>query len=250
MKPELIVFDLDGTLAPSKSEMDSEMSDLLCRLLSRYYVAVISGGSYTQFERQFLTSFSCAADPGTLFLQPTSGAMMYVFDGTQWVQTYAKTLSREQKKRIREAFEVAYRETGYAPSDLADGEIIEDRETQMTFSALGQKAPLSEKEVWDPDMAKRRRIKAVLDPILSDEFEVSIGGTTSIDVTQKGITKAFGIRTLSETLGIPEEKMLFVGDALEEGGNDAAVLETDAETHAVESVDDTKAIIRTLIEKA
>jgi hypothetical protein len=46
---KLIVFDLDGTLARSKSSLDDEMSALLCNLLGIVKVAVISGGDWPQF---------------------------------------------------------------------------------------------------------------------------------------------------------------------------------------------------------
>jgi hypothetical protein len=53
---KLIVFDLDGTLAPSKSSLDAEMSSLLHDLLEIIKVAVISGGAWLQFERQVLSN--------------------------------------------------------------------------------------------------------------------------------------------------------------------------------------------------
>ncbi|MDB2497399.1 hypothetical protein N9X25_09665 [Verrucomicrobiales bacterium] len=48
---KLIVFDLDGTLAESKSPLDEEMAALLCLLLSLIKVAIISGGDWTQFKK-------------------------------------------------------------------------------------------------------------------------------------------------------------------------------------------------------
>ena len=51
MVKKLIVFDLDGTLAASKSPLDAEMSSLLHDLLSVVKVAVISGGAWLQFEK-------------------------------------------------------------------------------------------------------------------------------------------------------------------------------------------------------
>jgi hypothetical protein len=50
----LIVFDLDGTLAKSKSSVDSETSSLIHALLGVARVAVISGGAWPQFEAQLL----------------------------------------------------------------------------------------------------------------------------------------------------------------------------------------------------
>ena len=52
----LIVFDLDGTIAESKSSLDDEMSVLLRDLLSIVKVAVISGGNWPQFEMQLVSN--------------------------------------------------------------------------------------------------------------------------------------------------------------------------------------------------
>jgi hydroxymethylpyrimidine pyrophosphatase-like HAD family hydrolase len=91
------------------------------------------------------------------------------------------------------------------------GEVIEDRGSQITFSALGQQAPIEEKKKWDADFAKRQRMKALLDKLIP-EFSVRLGGTTSVNVTKPGIDKAYGIRKLRDTLGITIREMLFVGD--------------------------------------
>jgi len=43
---------------------------------------------------------------------------------------------------------------------------MEDRDSQITMSALGQEAPLDVKQTWDPDFKKRTKIKAILDPMI------------------------------------------------------------------------------------
>lgn len=98
------------------------------------------------------------------------------------------------------------------------GEIIEDQGSQITFSALGQQAPLDEKDKWDPDFTKRKKIKAILDTFIP-EFSVRMGGATSIDVIKPGIDKAYGVRKLRDILGISLKEMIFIGDALFVGGN-------------------------------
>jgi hydroxymethylpyrimidine pyrophosphatase-like HAD family hydrolase len=80
-------------------------------------------------------------------------------------------------------------------------------------------APLKEKETWDPDYTKRKKIKAILDTLIP-EFSVRMGGATSIDVTKPGIDKGDGIRKPQDILGIAIQEMVFVGDALFPGGND------------------------------
>ena len=98
------------------------------------------------------------------------------------------------------------------------GDLIEDRGSQITFSALGQEAPLAEKAKWDPDFAKRQKIEAILEPMISASPSI-LGGATSIHVTRPGIDKAYGIMKLKETLGVPIADMIFVGDAIFPGGN-------------------------------
>jgi hydroxymethylpyrimidine pyrophosphatase-like HAD family hydrolase len=124
--------------------------------------------------------------------------------------------------------------------------VIEDRESQITFSALGQRAPLDAKKNWDPDFSKRKKIKALLDPVLPD-FSVRLGGSTSIDVTLPGIDKAYGIRKLRDISGIPIREMLYVGDALFPGGNDAPARETGVVCIQVRDPDETKRVIETVI---
>lgn len=244
---DLIVFDLDGTLAESKSSMDQEMAELLRKLLERKKVAVISGGAFHQFEKQFLKSLEAGEKHlVNLYLFPTCGSRFFRNDGS-WSEVYRHELGEKEKKKIMSAFEVALEEIGYEHPQEPYGEIIEDRGTQITFSALGQLAPGEYKNKWDPDQKKRLEIKLHLDKKLSD-FEVRIGGSTSIDVTKKGIDKAYGISQMEKYLSVPKERMLFIGDAIFPGGNDYAVLEAGVQSHGVSGPKETKELINKLLE--
>ena len=119
--------------------------------------------------------------------------------------------------------------------------MIEDRGSQITFSALGQQAPLEEKKKWDPDFAKRTKIKAILDTLVP-EFSVRMGGATSIDITKPGIDKAYGIRKLRDILGISINEMIFIGDALFPGGNDHPARETGVVCIQVRDPNETKRV--------
>src|ERR1019366_8593992 len=118
------------------------------------------------------------------------------------------------------------------------GPILEDRGSQVTFSALGQDAPVDDKKAWDPTGEKKESLRAAVAPLLPD-LEVRSGGSTSIDITRKGIDKAYGMRKLAELTSIPITRMLFVGDRLDEGGNDYPVKATGIRTHAVTAWEDT-----------
>lgn len=239
---KLIVFDLDSTLAESKSAVTPSMAETLQALLSKKKVAVISGGNLSQFEKQFLAGFKSQDHFQNLYLMPTSGTRLYVYlDG--WSVVYSKDLTPGEKQKIKDAFSEVFLNIDYeAPSEV-HGELLEDRDSQITFSALGQNAPLDQKSTWDPDHKKRQEIASELQKIIP-EFNIQIGGTTSIDVTAMGINKASGIRSILNYLNLKPEEALFVGDALFPGGNDYPVKETGVECIKVENPADTERLIK------
>jgi len=240
---KLIIFDLDGTLAPSKSAMDAEMAGLLVKLMETKTVAVISGGGYPQFMTQFLHSLPVSSDKySNLLLLPTSGTRMYTWKGS-WVEVYAEHLTTKEKDKIMTALNSALAQVGYVVPNKTYGQIIEDRGSQITFSALGQSAPLDVKEAWDPDRVKRQKISKILNEKIP-EFDVRVGGTTSVDITRRGVNKSYGIRKLEQITGTSLDQMVFVGDTLFPGGNDYPAKATGIDCFPVTGPEDTKALIK------
>jgi phosphomannomutase len=243
---KLIVFDLDGTLAGSKSPLDSEMSGLLHDLLLIVKVAVISGGDWPQFEKQLLSNLPHDDRLANLSLLPTCGTKFYRYDSAAWKKVYSEDLTTEERDKILSSLTKAIISADFK-TDKLWGEQIEDRGSQITFSALGQKAPLEEKNKWDPDFSKRKKIKAILDTLIP-EVSVRIGGSTSIDITKPGIDKAYGIRKLRDLLGISLKEMVYIGDALYVGGNDYPAKEAGVDCISVKDPNETKRVIPTIIE--
>jgi phosphomannomutase len=242
---KLIVFDLDGTLAGSKSSLDSEMSELLLQLLSIVKVAVISGGDWPQFEKQLLSNLPNDKTLANLSLLPTCGTKFYRFNAAAWKKVYSEDLTPEERETILGALKKAISSADFK-ADKLWGEQIEDRGSQITFSALGQEAPLEEKDKWDPDISKRKKIKAVLDGLIP-AFSVRIGGSTSIDITKPGIDKAYGIRKLRDLLSVSLKEMIYIGDALYIGGNDYPAKEAGVDCIRVKDPNETKRVIQTII---
>jgi phosphomannomutase len=240
----LIAFDLDGTLAESKQAIDEEMGALLVGLAGVAQVAIMSGGDWPQFEQQLVGKLPAEAKLGNLWLLPTSGTKLYRYE-SGWQRIYADLFSGEQRQRIIDALNKAVEQAGLS-GDRTWGDRIEDRGSQITFSGLGQQAPLDAKQAWDPDFAKRKRIQQILTPVLAD-FEVRIGGSTSIDITRKGVDKARGIKRLAEVSGVPVADMLFMGDAVYPGGNDYPVQQAGIDTIAVHTIGETKRAIDAVI---
>ena len=241
----LIVFDLDGTLAESKSSLDAEMSTLLHELLDIIKVAVISGGNWPQFEKQLLSNLPHDENLENLFLLPTCGTKFYKYVSGDWEKIYSEDFTDAEKKKIIGSLTKAIEETGFKEKKVW-GEVIEDRGSQITYSALGQQAPLEEKKKWDADFAKRKKIKAILNKIIP-EFSVHLGGKTSIDVTKPGIDKAYGIKKLKDNLGIAIQDMIFIGDAIFPGGNDYPAKEAGALSIKVRDPNETKRVIEAIV---
>src|ERR1039458_2011815 len=241
---KLIVFDLDGTLAESKSPLDAEMSALLHDLLGIVKVAVISGGDWPQFEKQVLSHLPHDGSLVNLSLLPTCGTKFFEYKG-EWKKLYSEEFTLNEKTKIISSLKKAVGVAGFKVEKVW-GEVIEDRGSQITFSALGQQAPLEEKNKWDADFGKRKRITAILD-MLIPEFSVRMGGATSIDVTKPGIDKAYGIRKLRDILGIALIEMIYIGDALFVGGNDYPVEEAGVICIPVRGPNETKPVTKAII---
>lgn len=249
MAKKLIAFDLDDTLAITKSPITDRMSELLSKLLEKYEVCVISGGRFEQFQSQVLNNLEANhLLLRKMHLMPTCGTRYYRYsdDKQEWGLQYSEDLSEEQKKRVITALEEEAKKLGLWCENPA-GEIIEDRGSQITLSALGQQAKPEDKYEWAEKHKDDR-------PVLRDnvaqripDLEVRIGGTTSTDITLPGVDKAYGMKKLIAELEISKDEILFVGDKLEEGGNDYPVKAMGIDCIAVEGWEDTALVIETLL---
>jgi phosphomannomutase len=246
---DLLAFDLDDTLAPSKSSLPPRMAGLFAQLLDVVQVCVISGGQFGQFESQLIAGLPASATPlfGKLHLLPTCGTQYYRYaDG--WKQQYAENLTEEQKSLALGVVETNAKALGLWESHTW-GPILEDRGSQITFSALGQDAPVDAKKAWDPTGAKKESLRSAVAALLP-ELEVRSGGSTSVDITRKGIDKAYGMRKLADLTHIPIDRMVFIGDRLDEGGNDYPVKATGVRTFAVTDWEDTADFVEDFISRA
>lgn len=241
MTKKVIAFDLDDTLAITKSPISDEMSATLGRVLEHYDICIISGGNFNQFKKQVVDRLEVPAHKlNRLHLMPTCGTRYYRYDelAGKWRLQYAEDLTTSQKERVTNALEKVSRELGLW-TDSPSGEIIEDRGSQITMSALGQQASPEEKYAW---AEKYKDIRPLLRDKVAEllpDLEVRIGGTTSTDVTMIGIDKAYGMKKLCEAIEISKDEILFVGDKLEEGGNDYPVKAMGIDSIAVRNHDDT-----------
>ncbi|TKA28132.1 hypothetical protein B0A50_04103 [Salinomyces thailandicus] len=241
----LVAFDLDGTLAESKQALKDTMAEALANLLAVAHVALISGGDWPQFHAQIVSRLAPHTNLSNLWLMPTTGTKLYTYRDNAWSPVYSELFTDDERKAILSAFDASLEATGFKP-ERTWGERIEDRGSQITFSALGQQAPIVEKHAWDPDFAKRKVIQADLYQRLPS-LSINLGGATSIDITQKGVDKGYGLKKLRDASGVALEEMMFIGDAIFPGGNDYPAKLLGLETVRVRDPEGTLAAIAAIV---
>ncbi len=245
--PQAILFDLDNTLARSKQPVAKYMAVLFAKLSQATKVAVISGGKLEQLQQQVTEQLPPSADLSNIYLLPTSGGALFTYEEHAWTRVYEEEIPADEVDRIEDLIEQAVAQTGLVDlSAPSSGERIEYRGAEVSFSALGQQAEISKKEAWDPQDTKRHKLRDAIAHVLPN-YDVKIGGATTIDITKHGVNKAYGVRKLSEYLEVPVSSMLYIGDALYAGGNDEVVKETSIVTHSVKDPADTALFIQHLL---
>jgi len=251
LNKKIVAFDLDGTLAESKQHLEPYMAEILCKLAEEKKVAIITGGSFGQFQKQFLPFLNSANTLNdeiisNFILLPTSGSSRYEYNKKtkEWNMTDVEEFPKDIKIKVIKELENIIRSHKYGIGSVVPGdEIVEDRVTQITLSALGQHAPIDKKKLWDPDQKIRQEIKKELERKLP-RVNIVIGGTTSIDILPFGFNKAKGLTRLLHNMNLTIDDMVFLGDAIFPGGNDYSAYEAGIDSIKVSGPKETAEIIK------
>ena len=249
---KVLAFDIDQTLNIAKTPITEEIADLLKDCLHHFEICPISGQKFDQFLVQIVNELKnpTPEELSHLHLFVAQGTQYYRFniEKNDWELVYNYPLTDEQVAKISETIEKSARELGFWEEDkLQPGdEIIENRLSQVTFSALGQKAGTEEKYAWDPDCKKREQIVKRCKE-LSPEFDYEIGGTTSINAITPGMNKEFGMTHLLEELNVTKDEILYFGDMTQPGGNDYPVVQMGIDTITVRNHEDTAYALRGIL---
>lgn len=245
MSIKLVAFDLDGTLAPSKGPISLEMANALEALLEVTQVCIITGGKKKQIKSQVVARLGKGCNLKNLSIMPTSGASYLKKRKFGWEVVYFLQLDKKEVKKIKKVVKLSAQILRYWPKDYY-GKVIENRGSQITFSALGQKASEYVKKEWDTTGEKKEKLRSLISSYLP-EYEVRSGGSTSIDITKAGIDKGFAVKELMRLNNLTREEIVFVGDRFDTNGNDFPVLKTKVKCIEVKNPWQTIGVIRKLL---
>ncbi|NQV91817.1 HAD-IIB family hydrolase [Candidatus Woesearchaeota archaeon] len=212
----VIIADVDETICETCQLISPEMAAKINSLISQGHIFAFISGT----KREYLKNMISSKLQEKHHLLATTGAHYIEIHGDSEREIYRDMVEESERLKIISALVKLVDEYKIISLTTKEDQ-IQDRGTQITLSAIGRNAPLEAKKAHDPDGAKRtmwvKYLKQYLD---ENKYEINIAGTTSIDITPKGLDKEHGIRKFAAHHNLNFDEILFFGDKLDYGGND------------------------------
>ncbi len=203
-----LFFDLDKTIAPPRQPILPEMFQFLSSLPQD--IIIVSGQEVEKIAWQ-------SNDLRAIKLGQNGNHAVDV-DGTE---LWRIPLDAAHRKEILDHIDRLKTVIDHEINPLWSP--IEDRGSQITFSPIGNTAPVEVKMAYDPDRKKRDALLLAV-PFISADLVVKIGGSTSFDYIHKDRHKGTNVQKLIDCKGWDKEDCVYFGDGLYPGGNDEAVI--------------------------
>ncbi len=203
-----LFFDMDKTIAPARQPMLPEMYELLSTL--PHTITIVSGSTLEQIAYQSHNLPAYTLGQNGNHATDEADELLWHFP-----------LDESHRQEIMDHIALV---TAALDHDLNhEWKPVEDRGGQITFSPLGNIAPIDLKMAYDPDARKRMALIEKI-PFVSNDLVVKIGGSTSFDYIHKDRHKGTAVQRLIDHKGWNKDESLYFGDGLFPGGNDEAVI--------------------------
>ena len=257
------MFDMDGTLTPARKSISGEVHQALCDLSNQgHTVCIVSGSPYKYIQEQL--KMSELKYPETLVIMPCNGTQVYTLDklSGEYELTYKLTmkdhlsehssLSQPYRELITNVLELqcyASRKYGFPLT----GNFVSDRGSMVNWCMIGRDASHEDRDAFtiedrEKNLRKHLRecLRVRLDASDLHMIDLTLGGSTSIDIFPKGWDKTYALRHLDESMSA-----WFWGDKCMPGGNDHALytrLQTQNRSFSVDSPEETLTSLESLRE--
>jgi len=203
-----LFFDLDKTVAPPRQPILPEMYDLLSSLA--HDIVIVSGQEVQKIKWQTI-------ELPTIRLGQNGNHATEANDTELWNVPLDEHHREEILAHIQALMKIIDHDINH------DWKPIEDRGAQITFSPIGNTAPVDIKMGYDPDRKKRESLLEII-PFVSKDLIVKIGGSTSVDYIHKDRHKGSNVQKLIDYKKWNNDDCIYFGDGLFPGGNDEAVI--------------------------
>tara|TARA_R100001163_G_C5004974_1_gene152824 strand:- start:73 stop:819 length:747 start_codon:yes stop_codon:yes gene_type:complete len=213
---KIFIFDVDGTLTPSRQRMTEEFARFFDKWSSKNTYYLVTGSDLEKIQEQVPLAYLERADG----LFTCCGNQLWTEGPTQQWPTDWK-LKYENKFKPSDDL-IKYLEDTLDNNDypVKSGQHIEDRGSMVNFSIVGRKCTLQERKnyfEYDKLTGEREGIAKYIRDTWED-LDAVIGGQISIDIYPKGSDKSQILKHIEKTY--PKGEIIFIGDGIENGGND------------------------------
>ncbi len=214
-KKRIIIADVDETICESCQQISPEMAEQINNMVaSGYTFAFISGTKAEDLQNMISSRVN-----ETHHILATTGTKYVLMENETRSTIYNCSLSQNEKEEILLALDKLIQQYQIISLTTKEDQ-VQDRDSQITLSAIGRHASSELKAKYDTDGSKRQVWIWFLKGLLGEKYDFKIGGTTSLDITQKGLDKEWGIRKFLKHHNLNSEQVLFMGDKIYPGGND------------------------------
>ena len=199
------IFDVDGTLTPSRKKIESEFAEFFLEFIKNNHVSLVTGSDREKTLEQVTPEIynSCKR------VYNCSGSDVY--EGDLIVYRNDWELPKDVERFLQD-------ELDFSQFPVRNGNHIERRPGGVNFSILGRDSDpmLGRKEYisWDTIHSERKFISLRIMDMFPD-ITVALGGQTGIDIGPKGADKSQILRDFDKT-----DDVHFFGDMMNEGQND------------------------------
>ena len=243
----IFIFDVDGTLTPSRLPMTKEFQKFFKQWIKKNKFYLVTGSDLPKLQEQMCFYdieaegiFTCC---GNQFWKPDPSI----------VNTSAELIydnKFEMTNKLKSSLEVMLMSSQY-PHRY--GNHIEDRGSMVNFSVVGRNCTQEQREKyyeWDKEKGERRKMSIFLKNKFKD-LDAVIGGQISIDIYPKGNDKSQVLEHIEKLH--PKGEIIFIGDGIENGGNDyplAHLMDNleDCDWYHTKGWEHTKEILESLID--
>lgn len=198
------IFDVDGTLTPSRGRIDRNFAVWFSKFCELNEVYLVTGsdrpktieqvGEYIYHKCKRV--YNCNGND--------------VYEGDRNIRTNQWILPEAAHDWLSE-------QLSSSTFPLRTGLHFEHRPGMVNFSVVGRNATQEQRTeyvVWDKEFDERVYIAHNFNLMFPD-LEAKVGGETGIDISPKGFDKSQIVKDFDS-----EDVLWFFGDAMHEGGND------------------------------
>jgi len=217
----IFIFDVDGTLTPSRQPMTKEFQKFFKEWVKKNKFYLVTGSDLPKLQEQMCYFdieaegiFTCC---GNEFWKPDPSIPI----------TSAEQIYHNKFKPPQNLLTYLGEQLRMTDYPVKAGNHIEDRGTLLNFSIVGRDCSLQQRKdyyEYDKLTDERKTITKYIRESWND-LDAVIGGQISIDIYPKGNDKSQVLNVIEQERLVPPSEYIFIGDGIENGGNDYPLAE-------------------------